>query len=133
MPPEKVPLDLLLFPTWIVPVEPAGVVLRARGLGIRDGRLALLRRVRRTEQRAQSLNGVVHGLFVSLGGERLDSHASSTQLLQHRWRPHLFTAQQDVRPQGKDAFGGELPLVADLRRRMERCGGQAGGAINRAA
>lgn len=42
MPTEKVPLDLLLFPTWIVPVEPAGVVLRDHGLGIRDGRIALL-------------------------------------------------------------------------------------------
>jgi 5-methylthioadenosine/S-adenosylhomocysteine deaminase len=42
MPTAKAPLDLLLFPTWIVPVEPAGVVLRDHGLGIRDGRIALL-------------------------------------------------------------------------------------------
>lgn len=42
MPTTKVPLDLLLFPTWIVPVEPAGIVLRDHGLGIRDGRIALL-------------------------------------------------------------------------------------------
>ncbi|MCP1647381.1 TRZ/ATZ family hydrolase [Pseudomonas sp. GD04087] len=42
MPTAKVPLDLLLFPTWIVPVEPAGIVLRDHGLGIRDGRIALL-------------------------------------------------------------------------------------------
>ncbi|WP_448679828.1 TRZ/ATZ family hydrolase [Pseudomonas nicosulfuronedens] len=42
MPTEKAPLDLLLFPTWIVPVEPAGIVLRDHGLGIRDGRIALL-------------------------------------------------------------------------------------------
>jgi 5-methylthioadenosine/S-adenosylhomocysteine deaminase len=36
------PLDVLLLPTWLVPVEPAGVVLRNHGLGIRDGRIALL-------------------------------------------------------------------------------------------
>lgn len=42
MPTTKVPLDLLLFPAWIVPVEPAGIVLRDHGLGIRDGRIALL-------------------------------------------------------------------------------------------
>ncbi|MBS7660957.1 TRZ/ATZ family hydrolase [Pseudomonas lalucatii] len=36
------PLDLLLLPTWLVPVEPAGVVLHDHGLGIRDGRIALL-------------------------------------------------------------------------------------------
>ncbi|ACO77792.1 N-ethylammeline chlorohydrolase [Azotobacter vinelandii CA] len=36
------PLDLLLLPTWLVPVEPAGVVLHDHALGIRDGRIALL-------------------------------------------------------------------------------------------
>lgn len=35
-------LDLLLLPTWLVPVEPAGVVLRDHGLGIRDGQIALI-------------------------------------------------------------------------------------------
>ncbi|MGQ7957240.1 TRZ/ATZ family hydrolase [Pseudomonas sp. SP16.1] len=38
----EAPLDLLLLPTWLVPVEPAGVVLRDHALGIRDGRIALL-------------------------------------------------------------------------------------------
>src|SRR5262245_57198396 len=42
MPEVKAPLDLLLLPTWIVPVEPAGVVLRDHGLGVRDGRIALI-------------------------------------------------------------------------------------------
>src|SRR3990167_7882998 len=36
------PLDLLLLPTWLVPVEPAGVVLHEHGLVIRDGRIALI-------------------------------------------------------------------------------------------
>ena len=35
--PNAAPLDLLLLPTWLVPVEPAGVVLKEHGLGIRDG------------------------------------------------------------------------------------------------
>lgn len=42
MPSTPAPLDLLLFPEWIVPVEPAGVVLRDHALGIRDGRIALI-------------------------------------------------------------------------------------------
>ncbi|MCM2331142.1 MAG: TRZ/ATZ family hydrolase, partial [Pseudomonas sagittaria] len=42
MPSTAAPLDLLLLPEWIVPVEPAGVVLRGHALGIRDGRIALL-------------------------------------------------------------------------------------------
>ncbi|TLG94152.1 TRZ/ATZ family hydrolase [Pseudomonas edaphica] len=36
------PLDLLLLPTWLVPVEPAGVVLKEHGMGIRDGRIAFI-------------------------------------------------------------------------------------------
>jgi len=42
MPNQPAPLDLLLLPTWLVPVEPAGVVLREHALGIRDGRIALI-------------------------------------------------------------------------------------------
>ena len=38
----QAPLDLLLLPTWLVPVEPAGVVLLEHGLGIRDGRIVLI-------------------------------------------------------------------------------------------
>ncbi|MCX4066525.1 TRZ/ATZ family hydrolase [Pseudomonas sp. S1Bt30] len=36
------PLDILLLPTWLVPVEPAGVVLKEHALGIRDGRIAFI-------------------------------------------------------------------------------------------
>jgi len=37
MPKPAIALDLLLLPTWLVPVEPAGVVFKEHGLGIRDG------------------------------------------------------------------------------------------------
>ncbi|WP_339543786.1 TRZ/ATZ family hydrolase [Pseudomonas sp. RA_35y_Pfl2_P32] len=42
MPNPVAALDLLLLPTWLVPVEPAGVVLKEHGLGIRDGRIAFI-------------------------------------------------------------------------------------------
>ncbi|WP_168232820.1 TRZ/ATZ family hydrolase [Pseudomonas veronii] len=42
MTPTVAPLDLLLLPTWLVPVEPAGVVLKEHALGIRDGRIAFI-------------------------------------------------------------------------------------------
>ena len=42
MPAPCASLDLLLLPTWLVPVEPAGVVLKDYALGIRDGRIALI-------------------------------------------------------------------------------------------
>lgn len=42
MPTAPSPLDLLLVPGWLVPVEPAGVVLVEHALGIRDGLIAWL-------------------------------------------------------------------------------------------
>jgi len=42
MPTHQAPLDLLLLPTWLVPVEPAGVVLKEHGLGIRDGQIVFI-------------------------------------------------------------------------------------------
>lgn len=42
MPTPVAALDLLLLPTWLVPVEPAGVVLKEHGLGIRDGRIVFI-------------------------------------------------------------------------------------------
>jgi 5-methylthioadenosine/S-adenosylhomocysteine deaminase len=42
MPNTAVALDLLLLPTWLVPVEPAGVVLKEHALGIRDGRIVFI-------------------------------------------------------------------------------------------
>ena len=42
MPTPTLPLDLLLLPTWLVPVEPAGVVLKEQGVGIRDGRIVFI-------------------------------------------------------------------------------------------
>ena len=42
MPTPTTPLDLLLLPTWLVPVEPAGVALKDHGVGIRDGRIVFI-------------------------------------------------------------------------------------------
>ena len=42
MPTPTTTLDLLLLPTWLVPVEPAGVVLKDHGVGIRDGRIVFI-------------------------------------------------------------------------------------------
>ncbi|WP_454876748.1 TRZ/ATZ family hydrolase [Pseudomonas farris] len=42
MPTPTAALDLLLLPTWLVPVEPAGVVLKEHALGIRDGRIVFI-------------------------------------------------------------------------------------------
>lgn len=39
---SHLPLDCLLLPEWLVPVEPAGVVLKNYALGIRGDRIALI-------------------------------------------------------------------------------------------
>ena len=42
MPTQTLTFDLLLLPTWLVPVEPASVVLKDHGVGIRDGRIVFI-------------------------------------------------------------------------------------------
>ena len=42
MPTAPMSLDLLLLPTWLVPVEPAGVVLKDHAVGVRDGRIVFI-------------------------------------------------------------------------------------------
>lgn len=42
MPIQPLSFDLLLLPTWLVPVEPAGVVLKDHGVGIEGGRIVFI-------------------------------------------------------------------------------------------
>ena len=42
MPIQPLSFDLLLLPTWLVPVEPAGVVLKDHGVGIAGGRIVFI-------------------------------------------------------------------------------------------
>ena len=78
MTPPAAPLDLLLLPSWLVPVEPAGVVLKAHGLGIRDGRIAFI------GPRAQALKLAAHevrelpGVLLSPGLVNAHGHAAMT-------------------------------------------------------
>lgn len=76
MTPPVAPLDLLLLPTWLVPVEPAGVVLKEHGLGIRDGRIAYI------GPRTQALKLAAHevrelpGILLSPGLVNAHGHAA---------------------------------------------------------
>ncbi|WDH51689.1 TRZ/ATZ family hydrolase [Pseudomonas chlororaphis] len=78
MPNPVVALDLLLLPTWLVPVEPAGVVLREHGLGIRDGRIVFI------GPRAEALNlqaaevRELPGMLLSPGLINAHGHAAMT-------------------------------------------------------
>ena len=76
--PGVVPLDLLLFPTWIVPVEPAGVVLTDYAIGIKDGQVAVLapRSDLRRYQAAESVE--LPGMLLSPGLINMHGHAAMT-------------------------------------------------------
>lgn len=76
--PGVVPLDLLLFPTWIVPVEPAGVVLTDYAIGIKDGQIAVLapRSDLRRYQAAESVE--LPGMLLSPGLINMHGHAAMT-------------------------------------------------------
>lgn len=78
MPDLNAPLDLLLLPTWLVPVEPAGVVLQAHGLGIRNGRIALI--APRTEALKHPAREVreLPGMLLSPGLVNAHGHAAMT-------------------------------------------------------
>ncbi len=72
------PLDLLLLPTWLVPVEPAGVVLRDHGLGVRDGRIVLI--ASRAECLRQGATEIreLPGCLLTPGLINAHSHAAMT-------------------------------------------------------
>lgn len=78
MPKAVAPLDLLLLPTWLVPVEPAGVVLTDHGLGIRDGFIVYI------GPRAEALRQTSHevrelpGMLLAPGLINAHGHAAMT-------------------------------------------------------
>ncbi|QJP10372.1 TRZ/ATZ family hydrolase [Pseudomonas multiresinivorans] len=123
MPTAKVPLDLLLFPTWIVPVEPAGIVLRDHGLGIRDGRIALLapraEALRHPAAETRELPGMLlspglinaHGhAAMSLFRGLADDLALMTWLQEHIWPAEAKWVSEDfVRD------GTELAIAEQLK------------------
>ena len=78
MPKATAPLDLLLLPTWLVPVEPAGVVLKEHGLGIRDGLIVYIgprtEALKQNAQRVQELPG----MLLSPGLINTHGHAAMT-------------------------------------------------------
>ncbi|MCF5707206.1 TRZ/ATZ family hydrolase [Pseudomonas syringae] len=78
MPNATAPLDLLLLPTWLVPVEPAGVVLKEHGIGIRDGLIAYIGP--RAEALKQDATQVLElaGTLLSPGLINAHGHAAMT-------------------------------------------------------
>lgn len=117
------PLDLLLLPDWLVPVEPAGVVLRDHALGIRDGRIALI------APRAQALRQAyldvqaLPGMLLSPGLVNAHGHAAMTlfrgmadDLPLTTWlQEHIWPAEQRWVDEAFVRSGTELALAEQLR------------------
>jgi 5-methylthioadenosine/S-adenosylhomocysteine deaminase len=80
MPNRAAPLDLLLLPSWLVPVEPAGVVLRDHGLGIRDGRIAFIGPREEALRQASTEVRELPGMLLSPGLINAHGHAAMTLL-----------------------------------------------------
>lgn len=72
------PLDLLLLPTWLVPVEPAGVALKEHGLGIRDGRIAFIGPRAAALKLAATQVRELPGMLLSPGLVNAHGHAAMT-------------------------------------------------------
>ena len=78
MTPTAAPLDLLLLPTWLVPVEPAGVVLKEHALGIRDGCIAFIGPRAAALKLAASEVRELPGMLLSPGLINAHGHAAMT-------------------------------------------------------
>ncbi|TDF81175.1 TRZ/ATZ family hydrolase [Pseudomonas sp. H9] len=78
MPKPATPLDLLLLPTWLVPVEPAGVVLKDHALGVRDGQIVFVGPKTEAQRFVASETRELPGCLLSPGLINAHGHAAMT-------------------------------------------------------
>ncbi|KJS26605.1 MAG: N-ethylammeline chlorohydrolase [Pseudomonas sp. BRH_c35] len=117
------PLDLLLFPTWLVPVEPAGVVLKGHGLGVRDGRIALIapRAVALKYQAIETRE--LEGMLLAPGLINAHGHTAMTlfrgladDLPLQRWlKDHIWPAESRWVDEDFVRCGTELAIAEQLK------------------
>jgi 5-methylthioadenosine/S-adenosylhomocysteine deaminase len=122
-PQSGTPLDLLLFPSWLVPVEPAGVVLKGHGLGIRDGRIAFI--APRAEALKHQANETreLDGMLLAPGLVNAHGHAAMTlfrgladDLPLQRWlKDHIWPAETRWVDEHFVQSGSELAIAEQLK------------------
>src|SRR5690606_31813704 len=71
-------LDLLLFPSWLVPVEPAGVIFRNHAIGIRNGRIALIAPREEAHRYVTKASKELPGFLLAPGLINAHGHAAMT-------------------------------------------------------
>ncbi|MGN5595726.1 TRZ/ATZ family hydrolase [Stutzerimonas nitrititolerans] len=71
-------LDLLLFPSWLVPVEPAGIIFRNHAIGIRNGRIALIAPREEAHRYVTKASRELPGFLLAPGLINAHGHAAMT-------------------------------------------------------
>ncbi|WP_028241052.1 TRZ/ATZ family hydrolase [Stutzerimonas azotifigens] len=121
--PAAEPLDLLLLPTWLVPVEPAGVVLQDHGLGIRDGRIALIAPRAEALKYPAAETRELPGMLLSPGLINAHGHAAMTlfrgladDLPLMTWlQEHIWPAEAKWVDEAFIRDGSELAIAEQLK------------------
>ena len=117
------PLDLLLLPTWLVPVEPAGVVLKNHALGIRDGRIVLIAPREEADQYLANETRDLSGMLLAPGLVNAHGHAAMTlfrgladDLPLMTWlREHVWPAESRWVDEAFIKTGSELAIAEQLQ------------------
>jgi len=117
------PLDLLLFPSWIVPVEPAGIVLRNHGLGVRNGRIVLIAPRDEAARHRAHESRELPGMLLAPGLVNAHGHAAMTlfrgladDLPLMTWlREHIWPAETRWVDEAFVEAGSELAIAEQLQ------------------
>lgn len=117
------PLDLLLLPTWLVPVEPAGVVLKNHALGIRDGRIVMIAPREEADQYLANETRDLSGMLLAPGLVNAHGHAAMTlfrgladDLPLMTWlREHVWPAESRWVDEAFIKAGTELAIAEQLQ------------------
>ncbi len=120
---DATPLDLLLFPTWLVPVEPAGVVLKNHALGVRDGRIALIAARAEAEAYPARQRLELPGMLLAPGLVNAHGHAAMTlfrgladDLSLRTWlSDHIWPAERRWVDEAFIRVGTELAIAEQLQ------------------
>lgn len=117
------PLDLLLLPTWLVPVEPAGIVLTNHALGVRDGRIVLIASREEASKYVARETLDLSGQLLAPGLINAHGHAAMTlfrgladDLPLMTWlREHIWPAESQWVDEAFIQAGSELAIAEQLQ------------------
>jgi len=116
-------LDLMLFPTWLVPVEPAGIVLTDHAVGIRDRRIVLIAPREEAAKYTAKETRDLSGMLLAPGLVNAHGHAAMTlfrgmadDLPLMTWlREHIWPAENRWVNEAFVTAGSELAIAEQLQ------------------